>query len=93
MKKLFLLWLLLSLVPLTACLNQNAEPEIQCPEITQADVMMQCQVYYDGCNTCIVQAWEIGDCTKKECSTYSEPYCREYLEWQEIDPRCIDKLN
>ena len=40
--------------------------------------LSNCLSYYDGCNTCMVNDWEIWWCTKRHCQTKKEPSCLKY---------------
>lgn len=37
-----------------------------------------CTSYFDGCNTCMVQSWVIGWCTRKYCEVTAKPKCLAY---------------
>jgi len=55
------------------------------PAIEWIDIdLTNCTSYFDGCNTCSVQSWTIGWCTKMFCETPAEPQCLEYI-WTGMD--------
>ena len=37
-----------------------------------------CVIWYDGCNTCMVNGGNTGICTEMECSTNDAPGCLRY---------------
>ncbi len=54
-------------------------------EISQEVDLTDCISYFDGCNTCMVEDWEIVWCTKMFCETPSEPMCLEYKRtWMDL---------
>ncbi len=40
--------------------------------------LTNCSSYFDGCNTCFVQSWVVGGCTRMYCATPTEPKCLQY---------------
>ncbi len=47
-------------------------------ELTKEEKLNWCKSYFDGCNTCMVENWEINACTEMYCESYKEPTCKEY---------------
>lgn len=53
-----------------------------------------CISWYDGCNTCSVDSWKLGWCTKRYCVQHNTPTCMKYEEepvvecTMEYDPVC-----
>lgn len=65
----------------------NSVEEIECNPL---DVMDICEVFFDGCNTCVVDYWEIKECTTKSCNTTKKPYCKEYIDWYTDKDLCLN---
>ena len=47
-----------------------------------------CQLYFDGCNTCVVDMWKITECTEKLCDNEETPYCIKDVEWYSFVDGC-----
>ena len=51
-----------------------------------------CSLYFDWCNDCMVEDWELLWCTKKACVIEQEPYCKKVSsEWEMTEEKCLDK--
>ena len=55
--------------------NKEIKFEIQ-KNLTQE--LLFCKTYYDGCNTCSVTNGVKGGCTRRMCSSTSQPHCLSY---------------
>lgn len=60
---------------LNVTVSKNIEVEVD---------LTDCISYFDWCNTCMVEDWEIKWCTRMFCETTEEPRCLEY-EWTWMD--------
>jgi len=45
----------------------------------QNGIPNDCTVWYDGCNTCVVNNGVLGGCTRLMCFTEDAPECRTYI--------------
>lgn len=39
-----------------------------------------CTSYFDGCNTCSVEQWQVSACTEMACESYAQPRCTAFAE-------------
>ena len=60
---------------LNITVSKNVEVEVD---------LTDCISYFDWCNTCMVEDWEIKWCTRMFCDTTEEPRCLEY-KWTWMD--------
>lgn len=38
-----------------------------------------CELWFDGCNSCLVTNNEINTCTEMKCDTLNRPHCLRYI--------------
>ena len=50
------------------------------PQIDKTRIPNGCIIWYDGCNTCMVNNGNTGVCTEMECSTHDIPICLRYQQ-------------
>lgn len=55
-------------------------PNHSTPDANGNCVPSDCSVWFDGCNTCIVQEDGLYACTRKYCANLGEPRCNEKVE-------------
>lgn len=48
------------------------------PQMDNSRIPNGCVIWYDGCNTCMVNGGNTGICTEMECSTNDAPGCLRY---------------
>lgn len=50
----------------------------ECKTETPDPALQYCSSYYDGCNTCTVQDWNLLACTRMACVRQDTPYCKVF---------------
>jgi hypothetical protein len=56
----------------------NIRYDLISPQIDETRIPNGCIIWYDGCNSCMVNTEVIGVCTEMECSSYDTPSCLRY---------------
>lgn len=80
-KVLVILWFM-SLVLLTACCNEKKSNQSNTLDLTN------CISYFDWCNICSVQSWQITSCTTNICDDaemITETKCLKTIEEYEAE--------
>ena len=58
--------------------ERNIRYDLISPQLDETHIPNGCIIWYDGCNSCIVNRGTIGVCTEMECSSYDTPSCLRY---------------
>ena len=58
--------------------ERNIRYDLISPQIDETHIPNGCIIWYDGCNTCIVNRGNTGVCTEMECSSYDTHSCLRY---------------
>lgn len=53
--------------------------------MNKTEKLKWCKAWFDWCNICSVQDWEIRACTKKYCLEKKEAYCKKYELTSEME--------
>lgn len=56
----------------------NIRYDLISPQIDETRIPNGCIIWYDGCNSCMVNTADTGVCTEMECSSYDTPSCLRY---------------
>ena len=60
--------------------ERNIRYNLISPQIDNTRIPNGCIIWYDGCNTCMVNNGNTGVCTEMECSTYDTSDCLRYQQ-------------
>ena len=58
--------------------ERNIRYDLISPQIDETRIPHGCIIWYDGCNSCMVNRGNTGVCTELECSSYDTPSCLRY---------------